>query len=67
MFIRLSSATFKNHSEEDELDNISRLDSICLIFVQNVAFTDSFQSEMNHLKTATSMQRSKLFTNRFGL
>ena len=38
MFKRLSSVTFKNHSdqpsEEDELDPTSRLDSTCLIFVQ---------------------------------
>ena len=57
-----SSTTFKNHSkqpsEKDELDPTSRLDSTCLLFVQNFAFTDSFQSETNKLKTATSMLKT---------
>ena len=68
MFKSLSSVTFKNHSEEDELNPTSRLDNTCLtFFFQNLALTDSFQSETNHLKTATSMEIKKLFANRFGL
>ena len=67
----LSSVRFKNHSEqpaeEDEIDPASRLDSTCLIFAQNFAITDSFQSGTNHLKTAISMLRKKLFANQFGL
>ena len=42
----LSSRTFKNiseqPSEDDELDPTSRLDSTCLILVQNFVFTESF-------------------------
>ena len=42
MFKRLSSVTFKSDSEQlsevDELDPTLRLDSTCLILVQNVAF-----------------------------
>ena len=30
VFKMLSSVTFKNHSEEDEFDPVSRLDSTCL-------------------------------------
>ena len=59
----ISSTTFKNHSEqpseEDERDPTSRLDSTCVILVQNFALTDSYQSETNQLKTA--------FANRFSL
>ena len=63
----LSSTTFKNcsdqPSEDDEIDSTSRLVSTCLIFVQNIVLTESFQPETNLLKTATSMVRKKLFAN----
>ena len=63
MFKRLSSVTFKKNSEqpseENEIDSNSRLDSTCLIFVQNFAFTDSFQSGTNGFKTVTSMLRTQ--------
>ena len=40
----LSSTTLKNYSEQpsegDELDPTSRLDSTCLIFVQNFVLTE---------------------------
>ena len=63
VFKMLSSVTFKNHSEEDEFDPVSRLDSTCLMFVQKVALTDSIQSDTNHLTTTTIMQRKRLFAN----
>ena len=57
MFKRLSSVTIKNQSEqpseEDELDPTSRLDSTCLIFVQNVALKFHFS-----LKRITYKQQS---------
>ena len=57
----LSSTTYKNHSEqkseENELDSTSRLDSICLIFGHNFAFTESFQSDTYQLKTVTSIKK----------
>ena len=63
MFKKLSSVTFKNHSEqpgeEDELDPTSRLDSTCLI-LSEISFNfclelglSKIQPGTNHLKTVT--------------
>ena len=66
MFKRLSSVLLKKHSEqqsEDELDSTSGLDSTYL-FLSGTGLS-KFQSAKNHLKTATSMLRKKIFANLF--
>ena len=62
MLKKLSSITFKNHSEqppeEDELDPTSRLDSTCLIFVQN--FISVWNSDVKSLVWNESLKSSNL-------